>query len=130
MAWDNGVSENGYAVFTETLTVVTSDSAGQDLTSSVIDFVPAGRDFTVMANTGATDLSSDADIAVYAAGKSTDTFALLKDDLIASLDAKVASAFNDVSLNGEAPYYKLFLDSDDVQKKTDTIILKVLVRMD
>lgn len=114
-----------FAKASETLTVATSDSAGQDLTSSVIDWLPKGVDFTVVANSGATNLSSDADIAVKACGTSTGTFALLKDDLITSMDAKAAAATYDVSLNGEMPFYKLFVDSDGVQKATDTVVLEI-----
>lgn len=109
----------------ETLTVATSDSAGQDLTSSVIDWLPKGQDFVVFANTGATNLSSDADIAIKAASTRAGTYGLLKDDLITSMDAKVAAATYDVSLNGDAPFYKIFVDSDGVQKKTDTVVVEV-----
>lgn len=109
----------------ETLTVATSDSAGQDLTTSVVDFLPKGVDFLVIANSGGTNLSSDADLAVKACGTSTGTFALLKDDLIAAMDAVAAASFYDVSSNGEAPFYKFFVDSDGVQKKTDTVTIEV-----
>ncbi len=127
MAW-TGTTEGHYGVYTETLTVETSDAAGQDLTSSAIDFIPPGTDFVILANTGATNLSSDADVAIKVASTSDGTYALLKDDLITSIDNKVAAAFYDVSAYGEAPYYKIFIDSDGVQKKTDTIGLTILVR--
>lgn len=110
---------------TETLTVATSDAAGQDLTSSVIDWLPKGSDFLVMANTGATNLSSDADIAIKVCGTSTGTFALLKDDLATSIDAVATADLYDVSANGEAPFYKIFVDSDGVQKATDTVVLEL-----
>lgn len=127
MAWSSGRTVNGYAVYEETLTWSTSDSAGQDLTSSAIDFIPPGKDFVVLANTGATNTSSDADIAVKVCLTSGGTYGLLKDDLITALDTVVAAAVYDISANGEAPYYKLFVDSDGVQKKTDTIGLAIVI---
>lgn len=132
MAWDSGNTVNGYAIYKETLTWVSSDSAGQDLTSSEISFIPPGSDFVVFANAGSTNMSSDADLAVYAGFASGGTFGLLKDDLIAgasAFDAKMGSAIYDISLFGEAPYYKLFVDSDGVQKKTDTIQLVIAVKL-
>ena len=126
MAWAKR-SENGYFVATETLTVATSDSAGQDLTSSVIDFIPPNTDFVVLSNTAATNTSSDADIAVLVCDTSAGTFILLKDDLETTIDTAAKASVYDVSANGEAPYYKLFVDSDGVQKKTDTIKLVILL---
>ena len=117
--------KNVFSKASETLTVATSDSAGQDLTSSVIDWLPKGVDFTVVANSGATNLSSDADIAVKACGTSSGTFGVLKDDLITAMDAVSAVATYDVSANGEMPFYKLFVDSDGVQKATDTVVLEI-----
>ena len=111
---------------TETLTVASSDLTGQDLTSSVIDWLPPGRDFTVISNTGATDLCQDADIAVHCCGTSSGTFVLLKDDLETTIDAAVKSSNYDVSSNGEAPYYKIVVDSDGVQKKTDTVVIDIV----
>ena len=53
-------------------------------------------------------------------------FELLKDDLETTIDAAVKSSNYDVSSNGEAPFYKIFVDSDDVQKKTDTIVIDIV----
>jgi hypothetical protein len=117
---------NVYLRATETLTVASSDSAGQDLTSSVIDFLPPGKDFVVISNTGATNLSSDADIAIHCCGTSDGTFVLLKDDLESTIDAAVKSSLYDLSANGEAPYYKVVVDSDGVQKKTDTVVIDIV----
>ena len=112
---------------TETLTVTTSDSAGQDLTGSVIDFIPPGKDFVVISNTGATNLSADADVAIYVCGTRSGTYVLLKDDLETTIDEAVKSSVYDISVNGEGPFYKIFVDSDGVQKKTDTVVFDILV---
>lgn len=125
-------SQNVFKSASETLTVALSNAANQDLTSSVIDFIPKGSNFVVFANTGATNLSSDADIAVLASPTSGGTFGLLKDDLIASVDAiapsapYIANSGGGTAGYGESPYYKLFVDSDGVQKKADTVVLTVI----
>jgi hypothetical protein len=120
--------DGAWVLAQESLTVALSNAASQDLTSSVIDFIPPGSDFIVIANTAALNTSSDADIAVLIAGTRAGTYTLLKDDLIGSIDTKVATALYDTSTNGEAPYYKLFVDSDGTQKKADVIVLQVLYR--
>ena len=122
-----GSRGNVFLRATETLTVASSDSAGQDLTGSVIDFLPAGKDFVVICNTGGTNLSSDADIAVHCCGTRAGTFVLLKDDLETTIDNAVKSSLYDISANGEAPFYKIFVDSDGVQKKTDTVVIDIVV---
>ena len=127
MAWKKH-QVNKYAVYTERLTVSASNADNQDLTSSAIDFIPPGTDFVVIANYGATDLSSDADIAIKVQPISkTGTYGLLKDDLIASIDEVVAAAVYDVSSYGEAPYYKVFVDSDGVQKSADTVDIAIII---
>jgi len=129
MAWTKNTVQRGnasYIVATETLTVATSDVAGEDLTSSVINWIPPNQDFVVISNTGATDLSSDADVAVHVCATSGGTYVLLKDDLETTIDAAVKSSVYDVSANGEAPFYKIVIDSDGVQKKTDTVGLAVI----
>ncbi len=129
MAWTKNTVQRGsasYIVATETLTVATSDAAGEDLTSSVINWIPPGQDFIVISNTGATDLSSDADIAVLVSATSGGTYVLLKDDLETTIDAAAKASVYDVSANGESPFYKLFVDSDGVQQKTDTVAFAVI----
>jgi len=129
MAWTKNTVQRGsksYIVATEVLTVATSDAAGEDLTSSVINWIPPGQDFVVMSNTGATNLSSDADIAVMVCATSGGTFVLLKDDLETTIDNAAKAKLYDISANGEAPFYKIFVDSDGVQKKTDTVTISIL----
>jgi len=118
-------SKDAWAKASETLTYSSTSSTAEDLTSSVVDFIPKGKDFLVLANTGGTNLSSDADIAVQVCGTSSGTFVLLKDDLITSIDNKVAAALYDISSYGEAPFYKLLIDADGVEKVTDTVVLEV-----
>ena len=130
MAWTKTTvhrNDGYYLVATETLTVASSDLAGQDLTSSEIDFIPPGKDFVIISNYDSTDLSSEADVAVKVGYETGGTFVTLKDDLIQSIDATVKAALYDISSYGEAPYYKIFIDSDGVQKKNDTVDIIVVV---
>ncbi|MCP4393519.1 MAG: hypothetical protein GY804_04540 [Alphaproteobacteria bacterium] len=131
MAWTKNTVQRGsksYIVATETLTVATSDAAGEDLTSSVINWIPPGQDFVVISNTGATSLSSDADVDVHVCATSGGTYAVLKADLEAALTNAVYAGVYDISANGEAPFYKLVVDSDGVQLKTDTIGFAVITQ--
>lgn len=123
---DSGNRGNDFLYATETLTWQSSNATYQDLTGSVIDWIPAGHDFTVISNTGATNTSSDADIAVYCCGTRTGTFVLLKDDLETTIDTAVKSSLYDISANGEAPFYKIFVDSDGVQTKTATVVIDIV----
>jgi len=125
MTWSKK-TVNGYLVATETLTYSSTSSTPEDLTSSTIDFIPPGKDFVVVANLDATNLSSDADIAIKVAAESTDTFAVLKDDLITTMDAAVKSAIYDISSYGEMPYYQIFIDADGVEAATDTVKLAIV----
>jgi len=129
MSWTKNTIQRGsksYIVATETLTVATSDAAGEDLTSTVINWLPPGQDFVVLSNTGATSLSSDADVDVHTCATSGGTYVVLKADLEAALTNSIHSALYDISSNGEAPFYKIVVDSDGVQKKTDTVSFAVI----
>ena len=124
-------SKNVFKSATETLTVVASNASNQDLTTSVIDFIPKGSDFLVVANTAAKNMSSDADIAVLASATRGGTYGLLKDDLMTTTDAIVsakpyiANSGAGAAGYGEAPYYKIFVDSDGVQKKDDEFTIAI-----
>lgn len=130
MAWVTKTftrDNESYTISTETLTFTTSDNtSSKDLTSSAMNFLVPGKDYTIICNTGATSLSSDADLAIKVTYISSGTYAVLKDDADASITNAVNAYFADISSIGEAPYTKLFIDSDGVQKKTDTIGLAVI----
>ena len=124
-------TQNTYKKATETMTFATSDSAGQDLTGSVIDFIPQGKDWVLIANSDATNITSDADVAVLAAATRAGTYGLLKDDLMTSIDTAVVAKPYITNSGagsagyGDAPYYKLFIDSDGVQQKTSTVVMNI-----
>lgn len=118
-------TENDYLVATETLTF-TQDQA-TDLASSEISFIPQGTDFLILANSAGSSLSQDGDVAVYASSESGGTFALLKDNAVADCLAAAKIALYDVSVSGEAPYYKLYLDPDGAMS-AESVTLKVIVK--
>ena len=124
-------TQNVWKKATETMTWAQSASAGQDLTGTVIDFIPQGVDWVLIANSDATNICQGADVAVLAAATRTGTYGLLKDDLMTEIDAVVVAAPFIVNSGagtagyGDAPYLKLFIDSDAVQKKTDTVVMNI-----
>lgn len=122
MSWTKR-SENGFLVATETVTLL---AASTDVSTSVIDFLKPGKDFVVISNAAATNLSSDADVAVSVCDTSSGTFVLLKDDLETTIDAAAKSSIYDVSANGESPYYKLVVDPDGVEAATNTVKFVVI----
>ncbi len=123
MTWTK-TSKNGYLVATETLTLLATSA---DVASSVVDFIPPGSDFVVIANTGATNLSADCDVAVHVSTASDGTFVLLKDNLVATIDNATKASLYDASANGEAPYYKLVLDPAGVEAG-ESVGLAILVK--
>jgi len=116
MSWTK-TSERGYAVATETVTMLTTTGA---VLTSVIDFLPPGVDFTIITNADGTDLSADADVDLHICDTSTGTFAALG-EVDGSVDNAVGIKFWDVSTAGEAPYYKLNFAPDGNQKSGDTV---------
>lgn len=120
MAWNTGTTENDRVVFTETVTLANADTAN----SSSIDFVPPGKDFTVLINTGAvnttgavtTDLEGSLDESTY--GDIDASFA-------ADCDTAMIIKAYDVSASGDFPYYRLGFDSvaDDSATTIDVSIV-------
>ncbi len=122
MVWSKS-TESGRVVATETLTFTQDQST--DSASTVINWIPKGGDFTVIAD-GSTCLSAQADIAVWICATSDGTYALLKDNLIATIGAGVPeAAFYDNSANGDSPYFKLYVDPAGAQDG-DSVTLTVI----
>jgi len=132
MAWKKyTIDRNGvkWLIATETLTWSSSAAGGQDLTGSAIDFLVPGKDFILMSNTGATSLSSDADIDIKCTYTSSGTYSVLVSDAEATATNAVHTYFYDVSAVGEAPYLRVFVDSAGVQKKKDTIAFAIMQKV-
>jgi hypothetical protein len=129
MAWTK-TSANGWIVATETLTTNTSAT---DESTSVIDWLPYGKDWYVVlerdaADTLATPCPLDIDFAYEPAG----TFLPLKDAFIANIAKAVPAApvltAYDNSANGNAPYYKIRLDKPAALSATaaKTLVFRVV----
>lgn len=121
----SGRKENGYAVYTET---VRESAGGGSHLGSVIDFIPAGKDFTIIANAGGTTLSDSTHIEMYACDSATGTFVKVQARLtdastVALKDINITPhAYQwDGSIDGWYPYYKLDIVSDGVPDVGDTI---------
>jgi hypothetical protein len=108
MAWTK-TSQRGYLVATEELTL--PSLASTDVSSSVIDWIPPGKNFVVLANLGATNIANNVTIDIDACTTPTGTFGQIKADLIAAgMDTVMAGAVYLVGTYGEAPYYKVRVD--------------------
>lgn len=124
MAWlplEGAENNRGWQVWTETLTTV-QDSA-TDIDSSVLEFLPFGRDFYVKVV--ADDLSVSCGIAVKISDKKAGTFSTLVANFINEVDDSTTIKAYDVSANGEAPFYKLSLDNGGAQSGGDSVVLTV-----
>lgn len=130
MAWDKGQSKSvaggDWAVFTE---AVTLNTAATDQSTSVIDFIPYGKDFYVIATTSvtlATPCPVDIDMCDDSAGT---FFALATTGITVAKTAGTLTDLIDNSAKGQAPYYKLRIDKPAAAKTATggTVTFKVLV---
>ena len=120
------VPDDEWLIATETITL---DSSTSDQSSTVIDFVPYGRDWMIEVDPSAT-LTSNATIDVDWSDTRAGTFVELATTGASALKAGTASrAVFDNSGKGNRPYYKLRLDKaaalDD--GATKTVVCKVLL---
>ena len=113
-------------VFIKAVETVTLPSSSPETSSSVIDWIPKGQDFTVIANSGGSTLSASCDIDVTVCDTATGTFVRLKSDLVSTVSDAAKAALYDVSANGEAPYYKLLIDPEAIMASGDTITFVVM----
>jgi hypothetical protein len=140
MAWTKTSEgkDSGYAVYSTTLTPI-GDTVSSKRTS-VIDFIPVGCDFTVIANTASSNLSASAHIELWASYDKAPTWGTnvyrLKETPFLSLTGDVDNtykvAFRDVSTYGQYPYYFLkigFGGTDAVMGGTGnaTVTMKIIV---
>jgi len=112
MAWSES-SQNGYLVSTTTLTTKAVGNGTSNITS-VIDFIPPGKDFIVIANSASTNLSTSTHVELFVGYSTAGTFYRWKPGIasypfLASrvIDNTCNKLWYDVSAYGEFPYYKL-----------------------
>lgn len=110
--------------------VITLNSLSTDQSTSIIDFIPYGKDWIIEVDPSAT-LTTNAPVDVDYAFARTDTFiADLATTGATVLKAGTASrAIYDNSAKGNRPYYKLRFDKagvlDDGETKTVTVRLLI-----
>lgn len=129
MSWTvTSEGKQKYAVYSETLTTKQVGS-GTANWSSVIDFVPPGTDFIIIANTAATNLSASTHVELFV---SYDEGAALAaryrqnktpfKPVTAAIDAATKVLFRDISAEGQFPYYWIKIPSGG-----GSVTLKVIV---
>jgi hypothetical protein len=109
--------------------------------SSVIDWIPIGTPFTVISNTGATNLSGSASDQLYACQTRGGTYLQVKDTLrdcnyahdkdqgtsFRSIDAARRVRFVDPSYVGPFSYWKIRILQAAVESSAKTVGLAVIV---
>lgn len=139
MAWTKTSEgkDKGYAVYSETLTPI-GDTVSSTRTS-IIDFIPAGHDFTVIANSASSNLSASGHIELWMSYTKTPTWGTnvyrLHEtpflSLTGNIDNTYKVAFRDVSTYGQYPYYflKIGTATDTTSGGTGnaTVTMKVIV---
>lgn len=141
MAWKTevaerrGASKEEFVVVSETLTPV-GDTVSSRFTS-VIDFIPPGTDFIVIANTGASNMSASGHVELFygydkdatIANRTRSNVTPFK-SLTAEYDNATVWLKRDVSAQGQYPYYWLKLatssDTDTGGTANATVTIKVL----
>ena len=119
MAWTltSQGDKNTYGVYDTTLTTKEVGNGTSNWTS-VINFIPPGTDFTVIANTAATDLSASTHLELFVGYDSSAAIAnryrMTESPFLSvtgALDATTLVAMRDVSTYGQFPYYWLKVPS-------------------
>src|SRR5574343_356078 len=136
MAWTltSEGKDKGFAVYSETLTTKSVGNGVSNWTS-IIDFVPKGSDFTVIANTAATNTSTSTHVELFVAysknaSAATATGRALRYrsavtpflPVTAEIDTTTKLLLRDVSVRGEYPYYFL-----KIPRGGGSVTLKVVI---
>lgn len=136
MAWSltSEGNDKGYSVYSETLTTK-SVGNGTSNWSSIINFIPKGADFTVIANTAATNLSTSTHVELFVSYTPTSSSATSTGRALryrsavtpfipvtSEIDSVTKLLLRDVSVRGEYPYYFL-----KIPKGGGSVTLKVIV---
>ena len=115
-----------WTVFTETISL---NSLATDQSTSVIDFIPYGKDWIIEVDPSAT-ITTNAPIDIDYSYSRSGTFTELATTGATALKAGTASrAVIDNSSKGNVPYYKLRLDKAGVldDGETKTVVVKILI---
>lgn len=137
MSWTQTSEGKGYSVWSETLTPI-GDTVSSTR-SSLIDFIPPGTDFTVIANTASSNISASAHLELWTTYTDdptwgTNVYRLHETpflSLTGNIDNTYLVAHRDVSTWGQYPYYFLKIgvssDTDTGGTANATVTFKVIV---
>ena len=126
MAWSEGQSQNGWAVYTETIAL---DTSATDQSSSAISFIPYGKDFRIEADPSGT-LATTAPVDIDICDSESGTYFEMCTTGVSLVTGGTASRdLIDNSAKGQAPFYKLRIDKPAALKAAtgSSVVLKVLV---
>uniref|UniRef100_A0A6M3XS60 Uncharacterized protein n=1 Tax=viral metagenome TaxID=1070528 RepID=A0A6M3XS60_9ZZZZ len=144
----SGAPKNMNTVHTMTVATETISlgAAKANRYSSVIDFIPVDKDgkqlpFTIVSNTGTTNLSVSASDQLYACYTRTGTYFQVKDTLrdcnyaddtnqgtsYRSIDNALRVRHIDPSYVGQFPYYKVRILQAGVESSSKTVGLAIMV---
>ena len=130
--------QHNFTVATETITL---GAAKANRYSSIIDWIPKGVPFTVISNTGTTNLSGSASDQLYAQYSRSGTFFQVKDTLrdcnyaddtnqgtsFRSIDNALRVRYVDPSYVGAFPYWKIRILQAAVESSSKTVGLAVIL---
>ena len=124
MSWTKK-TENGMLVAHETISLTSGSTA--DSNTTYIDFLLPDVDFVILVDptVGNASLSASAAVDVKVSFDQTTTYSVLKSDLITGAKASQKAGFYDISANGQAPYYQVTVNPNDVEASGDQV--KVIV---
>ena len=138
MAWTKTSEgkDKGYAVYSETLTPI-GDQVSTKRTS-IIDFIPPGTDFTIIANSASSNISASAHLELWASYVKDPTWGTniyrINETPFISLTGNIDNTYlvvnRDVSLKGQYPYYFLKIGSAESTSggtANATVTMKVIV---
>jgi len=116
MAWTKTSEgkDKSYAVYSETLATSLRVNATPTNWTSVIDFIPPGTDFTVIANSSIANMSASSGVQLfvsYSSGAAIANRYQVKETPFISDTSQIDNAakvlYRDVSARGQYPYYWL-----------------------
>ena len=138
MAWTKTSEgmDKGYAVYSETITPI-GDTVSSKRTS-IIDFIPPGTDFTIIANTASSNMSASCHLELWTTYTKSPTWGTnvyrLKETPFLALTGDIDNTYKvvmrDVSTYGQYPYYFLkFGSAESTSGGTGnaTITMKIIV---
>lgn len=115
------VPDDEWLIATESVALTSGSSADQS--TSVIDFIPYGKDWTIEVDPSAT-LATRADIDIDYSDVKDGTFVELATTAAIALKVGTISKYTvDNSVKGQRPYYKLRLDKNaSLKDDADTTV--------